>query len=218
MIDGGGLALNREGEAFVVLLPLQGRQALQVLLLVLDSRAGDPTNQTEVVPVSRVSPVFSLSSTWLWNCGSGSRGMSMAGLYFGKKGEQVNENGTNLCCAHLPGGGFRILHDQVKTLIITFLRLAGVEADEESALWMLGKVRNPYMQRYTDAILHAQAQNKTNPEGTIVADFVARDFPVPTQASNDSGLGARTDVLGEVKTLQPSKSSYDKGNCQTNRP
>ncbi|EJK71135.1 hypothetical protein THAOC_07450, partial [Thalassiosira oceanica] len=59
------------------------------------------------------------------------------------------------------------------------------------------------MQRYTDAILHAQAQNKTNPEGTIVADFVARDFPVPTQASNDSGLGARTDVLGEVKTLQP---------------
>ncbi|EJK65442.1 hypothetical protein THAOC_13692, partial [Thalassiosira oceanica] len=83
---------------------------------------------------------------------------------------------------------------------------------------MLGKVRNPYMQRYTDAILHAQAQNKTNPEGTIVADFVARDFPVPTQASNDSGLGARTDVLGEVKTLQPSKSSYDKGNCQTNRP
>ncbi|EJK75180.1 hypothetical protein THAOC_03111 [Thalassiosira oceanica] len=25
-------------------------------------------------------------------------------------------------------------------------------------------------------------------------------------------------VLGEVKTLQPSKSSYDKGNCQTNRP
>ncbi|EJK66052.1 hypothetical protein THAOC_13046, partial [Thalassiosira oceanica] len=116
---------------------------------------------------------------------------SMAGLYFGKKGEQVNENATNLCCAHLPGGGFRILHDQV---------------------------RNPYMQRYTDAILHAQAQNKTNPEGTIVADFVARDFPVPTQASNDSGLGARTDVLGEVKTLQPSKSSYDKGNCQTNRP
>ncbi|EJK73345.1 hypothetical protein THAOC_05037 [Thalassiosira oceanica] len=124
---------------------------------------------------------------------------SMAGLYFGKKGEQVNENGTNLCCAHLPGGGFRNLHDQVKTLIITFLRLAGVEADEESALWMLGKVRNPYMQRYTDAILHAQAQNKSNPEGTIVADFVARDFPVPTQASNDSGLGARTDVLGEVK-------------------
>ncbi|EJK57398.1 hypothetical protein THAOC_22559, partial [Thalassiosira oceanica] len=56
--------------------------------------------------------------------------------------------------------------------------------------------------------------------GTIVADFVARDFPVPTQASNDSGLGARTDVLGEVKTLQPSKTSYDKGNChcQTNRP
>ncbi|EJK53744.1 hypothetical protein THAOC_26750 [Thalassiosira oceanica] len=93
-----------------------------------------------------------------------------------------------------------------------------VRADKESTLWMLGKVRNPYMQRYTDAILQAQAQNKTNPEGTIVADFVARDFTVPTQASNDSGLGARTDVLGVVKTLQPSKSSYDKGNCQTNKP
>ncbi|EJK58836.1 hypothetical protein THAOC_21005, partial [Thalassiosira oceanica] len=90
------------------------------------------------------------------------------------------------------GGGFRVLHDQVKTLIITFLRPAGVEADEESALWMLGK-------------------NKTNPEGTIVADFVARDFPVPTQASNDSGLGARTDVLGEVKTLQPYQNLIRQG-------
>ena len=49
---------------------------------------------------------------------------SMEGLYFGKKGERVNAHATNLCCAPLPGGGFRILHDQVKTLIITFLRLA----------------------------------------------------------------------------------------------
>ncbi|EJK68762.1 hypothetical protein THAOC_10031, partial [Thalassiosira oceanica] len=131
----------------------------------------------------------------------------------------VNEYTTNLCCcAHLPGGGFRVLNDQVKTLIITFLRLAGVEADEELALWMLGMVQNPYMQRYTDAILQAQAQNKKNPEGTIVADFVASDFPVTTQASNDSRLGGRTDVLGEVKTLQPSKTSYNKGHCQTNKP
>ena len=70
---------------------------------------------------------------------------SMEGLYFGKKGEQVNAHATNLCCASLTGGGFRILHDQVKTLIITFLRLAGVEANEETALWMLGKVRDPFM-------------------------------------------------------------------------
>ncbi|EJK62873.1 hypothetical protein THAOC_16498 [Thalassiosira oceanica] len=45
----------------------------------------------------------------------------------------------------------------------------------------------------TDAILQAQAQDKKNPEGTIVADFVAdfvaRDCPATTQASNDSGLG-----------------------------
>ena len=63
----------------------------------------------------------------------------MEGLYFGKKGDQVNANATNLCCASLPGGGFWVLHDKVKTLIITFLRLAGVEADEESALWMLSE-------------------------------------------------------------------------------
>ena len=43
---------------------------------------------------------------------------SMEGLYFGKKDEQVNPSVTNLCCALL-GGSFRVLHDQVKTLIIT---------------------------------------------------------------------------------------------------
>ncbi|EJK49676.1 hypothetical protein THAOC_31420, partial [Thalassiosira oceanica] len=35
---------------------------------------------------------------------------------------------------------------------------------------------------------------------------------------HDSGLGGRTDVLGEVKTMQPSKTSYQKGNCQVNKP
>ena len=38
------------------------------------------------------------------------------------------------------------------------------------------------------------------------------------QASNDSGLGGRSDILGEVKTMQPSKRSYKKGNCQANPP
>ncbi|EJK75220.1 hypothetical protein THAOC_03063, partial [Thalassiosira oceanica] len=102
--------------------------------------------------------------------------------------------------------------DQVTTLLVTFFLLAGVEADEELALWMLGKVRDPYMQRYIDSILQVQAQDKKNPEGTIVADFVASDFPSMTQASNNSGLGGRTDVLGEVKTMQPSNTSYRKGN------
>ena len=120
---------------------------------------------------------------------------SMEGLYFGKKCDQVNAHATNLCYASLPGGGFRVLHDQVKTLIITFLRLAGVEADEESALWMLGQVRDPYMKRYIDWLLRAQAADKKNPEGAIVADFVARDFPTATQASNDSGIGSKSDVL-----------------------
>ncbi|EJK60070.1 hypothetical protein THAOC_19646, partial [Thalassiosira oceanica] len=52
-----------------------------------------------------------------------------------------------------PGGNV------VKTLIITFFRLAGVEADEESALWMLGKVPlYPYMKAkwYTDSTLQAR--------------------------------------------------------------
>ena len=133
---------------------------------------------------------------------------SMEGLHFGKKGEQVNAHATNLW----------VLHDQVKTIIITFLRLAGVEADEESALWMLGKVRDPFMKRYIDSLLRAQAADKRNPEGAIVADIVAWDLPTAKQASNDSGLGSRSDALGEVKTMQPGKSSYQKGHCQDNRP
>ena len=143
---------------------------------------------------------------------------SMEGLYFGKKGEQVDAHGNNLCCSNLPGGSFRILHDQVKTLIITFFRLAGVEADDESALWMLGKVRDPYMKRYIDAILQARAQDKKNPEGTIIADIVARDLPTEKQASNDSGHGGRSDVIAEVKTMQPGKCRYEKGNSQDNKP
>ncbi|EJK76239.1 hypothetical protein THAOC_02011, partial [Thalassiosira oceanica] len=97
----------------------------------------------------------------------------MEGLYFGKKGDRVDAVASNLCCASLPGGGFRVLHDQVKTLIITFFRLAGVTANDEDALWML---RRAYMRR-------------KYPDGTIVADFMARDCPAPNQASNDSGLG-----------------------------
>ncbi|EJK53201.1 hypothetical protein THAOC_27416 [Thalassiosira oceanica] len=111
---------------------------------------------------------------------------SMEGLYFGKNGDRVDAFGSNLCCASLPGGGFRVLHDQVKTLIITFFRLAGVTANDEDPLWMLGRVPDPYMRRYTDWILRARAEDRKYPDGTIVADFVARDCPTPTQASNDS--------------------------------
>ncbi|EJK62407.1 hypothetical protein THAOC_16982 [Thalassiosira oceanica] len=141
---------------------------------------------------------------------------SLEGLYFGKNGDRVDAFGSNLCCASLPGGGFRVLHDQVKTLIITFFRLSGVTANDEDTLWMLGRVPDPYMRRYTDWIL--RAEDRKYPDGTIVADFVARDCPTPTQASNDSGLGGRSDILGEVKTIQPGKSSYQKGNCQANPP
>ncbi|EJK47261.1 hypothetical protein THAOC_34031 [Thalassiosira oceanica] len=64
----------------------------------------------------------------------------------------------------------------------------------------------------------AGLEDRKYPDGTIVADFVARDCPTPNQASNDSGLGGRSDILGEVKTIQPGKSSYKKGNCQANPP
>ena len=74
------------------------------------------------------------------------------------------------------------------------------------------------MKRYIDSLLRAQAADKRNPEGAIVADIVAWDLPTAKQASNDSGLGSRSDALGEVKTMQPGKSSYQKGNCQVNRP
>ncbi|EJK52899.1 hypothetical protein THAOC_27775, partial [Thalassiosira oceanica] len=94
----------------------------------------------------------------------------------------------------------------------------GITANNEDALWMLGRVPDPYMRGYTDWILQARAEDRTYPDGTIVADFVDRDCPTPTQASNDSGLGGRSDILGEVKTIQPRKSSYQKGNCQANPP
>ena len=74
------------------------------------------------------------------------------------------------------------------------------------------------MKRYTDSLLRAQAADKKNPEGAIVADFVAWNFPAAKQGSNDSGLGSRSDALGEVKTMQPGNTSYKKGNCQENRP
>ena len=50
-----------------------------------------------------------------------------------------------------------------------------------------------------------------------MADFVAWNFPTAKQGSNDSGLGSRSDALGEVKTMQPGKTTYQKGNCQENR-
>ena len=71
---------------------------------------------------------------------------------------------------------------------------------------------------YIDWLLRAQAADKKKPDGAIVADIVAWNLPTATQASNDSSLGSRSDALGEVKTMQPGKSSYQKGNCQENRP
>ena len=74
------------------------------------------------------------------------------------------------------------------------------------------------MKRYIDAILQARAQDKKNPEGTIIADIVARDLPTEKQASNDSGHGGRSDMIAEVKTMQPGKNAYEKGNSQDNKP
>ena len=83
---------------------------------------------------------------------------------------------------------------------------------------MLGKVRDPYMKRYIDAIPRARAQDKKTPEGTIIADIVARDLPTEKQASKDSGHGGRSDMIAEVKTIQPGKGRYQKGNSQDNKP
>ncbi|EJK44876.1 hypothetical protein THAOC_36551, partial [Thalassiosira oceanica] len=88
--------------------------------------------------------------------------------------------------------------DRANDMRMIVMRWRGVEADEESALWMLGRQRNPYMQRYTDAILQAQAQNKKNPEGTIVADFVARD--------SDAGVKRqRSDLVPELTSSAKSR-------------
>ncbi|EJK55292.1 hypothetical protein THAOC_24990 [Thalassiosira oceanica] len=77
---------------------------------------------------------------------------------------------------------------------------------------MLGKVWDPYMRR-DSAGAAAQAQDKKNPEeGTIVADFVARDCPATTQASNDSGLGGRTNVLGEIGPFKAALGEFHTGN------
>ncbi|EJK51876.1 hypothetical protein THAOC_28910, partial [Thalassiosira oceanica] len=141
---------------------------------------------------------------------------SMDGLYFGKNGDWVRPVPSPT--PSLPGGGFRVLHDQVKTLIITFFRLAGATANNEDALWMLGRVPDPYMRRYTDWILRARAEDRRYPDGTIVADFVTRDCPTPNQAYPTTAALAADRTLGEVKTIQPGKTSYKKGNCQANPP
>ena len=60
--------------------------------------------------------------------------------------------------------------------------------------------------------------DKKNPDGTIIADIVARDLPTEKQASNDSGHGGRSDMIAEVKTMQPGKNAYKKGNSQDNKP
>ncbi|EJK56598.1 hypothetical protein THAOC_23485, partial [Thalassiosira oceanica] len=103
----------------------------------------------------------------------------MEGLYFGKNGDR---------------GPPRPGEDTHHHVLPTF---AGVTANDEDALWMLGRVPDPYMRRYTDWILRARAEDRKHPDRTTVADFVARDCPTPTQVSNNSGLGGRSDIFGE---------------------
>ncbi|EJK72904.1 hypothetical protein THAOC_05517 [Thalassiosira oceanica] len=60
MIDSGGQRRGGAGEASVA-GPFHLCKAVRLSKFLLLVQAGDPTNQTEGVPVSRVSPVFSLS-------------------------------------------------------------------------------------------------------------------------------------------------------------
>jgi len=56
------------------------------------------------------------------------------------------------------------------------------------------------MKRYIDSLLRARVEDNPYPDGTIVAEFVARDCLTYKQAPNDSGLGCRADIIGKVKT------------------
>ena len=128
------------------------------------------------------------------------------GYYFGKDGVMVDNMGSNLCSAALPGGGFFLLHNDVENFIKECFELAGVPVSKQNVNWLEGIVNETHLKPYRDFI-HSHKEPHKAP-GAIVPDLDTRFLPVK-QPTDASGATKTAIFVGDVKTCWLNKRNYD---------
>ena len=66
----------------------------------------------------------------------------MVGRYSGRNGKRLDMYGMNLSADTLPGQGHRALHDQLKHMMVSMMKVAGVQANVEAANFLTIKLGN----------------------------------------------------------------------------
>ena len=87
--------------------------------------------------------------------------------------------------ADLPGKGWRARHDKLESTVQQMMKLAGVSAQRQAANFMLGKVRDPYMTCYINAM--AKSTNRTCAKFALILDMHAINYPQGMHKVTDSG-------------------------------
>ena len=118
----------------------------------------------------------------------------------------VDNIGSNLCSAALPGGGFFPLHDDIENFLKECFELAGVPVSKQNVNWLEGIVDEKHLKPYRDFI-HGHKEPHKAP-GAIVPDLDTRFLPVK-QPTDASGATKTAMFVGDVKTCWLNKSNYD---------
>ena len=100
------------------------------------------------------------------------------GNFFGKNGEELDEYGHNLASARLPGVGFRLLHNNVTSLMVDIMREAGFLTDKEAWNMFHGKVPSPWINQYSTAINRERGDRRVGSDRRrcIVPDIICYNF------------------------------------------
>ena len=139
----------------------------------------------------------------------------LAGRFFGKNGTQLDDYGTNLASAPLPGRGHTALHNKLQHIICSMMKLGNIEAVPEASNFLIDKIPQPYIGDYVNHVTQ-QPGHPRNARDAIVPDIHARNFPIERQAINDSGATQSADAIFEVKTYTICKTRYDHNNATIN--
>ena len=83
--------------------------------------------------------------------------------------------------------------------------VAGVSAQRQAANFMLGKVRDPYMTRYINAM--AKSTNRTCAKFAVIPDIHAINYPQGMHRANDSGATMNAKAVFEVKIYSASMTN-----------
>jgi len=93
------------------------------------------------------------------------------------------------------------------------MKLGGISAVKEAANFLIDKVGEPYITRYTNHI--AFSPNYKTAQHAIIPDFHVFNFPAGCQTINNSGATTSAEAIFEIKPYSPCKSSYNHNNNNT---